>query len=395
MNLRSELPFWLLRNGLTANYPALEGDAKCDALVVGGGISGALLTHELASRGIDVLLVDRRHAAFGSTSASTGLLQYEIDTPLHELIGKVGEQHARRAYLLGVEAIRNLAKAAGKDCAFAKRQSFMLAKNKGHIPVLRREFEARKAAGLQVGWVTEDELREKHGLMRPAAIRSAVAAEMDPYKITHRLLHRAIRKGARVFDRTALCDFGKNVAMTGRGGRIRFRKIFFATGYEVRELLSSHPMEISSTYAYVTEPMPDLDWWPSRRALLWESGEAYLYARTTDDNRILVGGADDEVQNGDRRDARVEAKSRLLHRAFHKLLPSAPETEIAFAWAGAFGHTKDGLPYIGEHAKYPNGYFALGFGGNGITFSMMASKILADLFEGKKNEDATLFRFDR
>jgi len=155
-------------------------------------------------------------------------------------------------------------------------------------------------------------------------------------------------------------------------------------------------MEISSTYAYVTEPMDaKLDWWPARKALLWESGDAYLYARTTDDNRILVGGADDEVQNGDRRDARVEAKVRLLHRKFHTLLPSAPPTEIAFAWAGAFGHTKDGLPYIGEHPGFPNGYFALGFGGNGITFSMMASKILADLFEGKTNEDAILFRFDR
>ena len=128
---------------------------------------------------------------------------------------------------------------------------------------------------------------------------------------------------------------------------------------------------------------------------MWETGKSYLYARTTPDGRVLVGGEDDEVQDPSRRDARLERKSAKLIKKFARLFPEAPPLETAFAWAGAFGHTRDGLAYIGAHPAFPGGYFALGFGGNGITFSVSASLILRDLFLGRRNPDAKIFRFER
>ncbi len=397
MNLRSGLPFWIVRNGLTNVLPALEENITCDALVVGAGISAALLADELVRRSIDTVVVDRRHVAFGSTGASTGLLQYEIDVPLCELKKKVGVEHAERAYWLGVEAVQRLKRLAGKDSGFAQHPSVMVAKNAAHVPALRREYEARVTAGLDVRWLDKSKLLERHGIARPAAIRSAVGAAVDPYRLTNRLLERARSRGARIFDRTNVIRFVHRkrtvLARTERGTTISARRVFFATGYESREVLREKIMKISSTYALVSEPM-NLDWWRDR-ALLWESGDAYLYARTTGDRRIILGGADDEVQNGERRDARVRAKCRAILKQFKRLIPESPEVDVAFAWAGAFGHTADGLAYIGESPEFEKGYFALGFGGNGITFSLMAARILADLFEGKVNSDAAIFRFGR
>jgi len=60
MDLTSELPFWTVRNGLLQVYPPLEKDIHCDALVIGGGVSGALLAHRLINRGVDCVLIDRR-----------------------------------------------------------------------------------------------------------------------------------------------------------------------------------------------------------------------------------------------------------------------------------------------------------------------------------------------
>jgi glycine/D-amino acid oxidase-like deaminating enzyme len=65
------------------------------------------------------------------------------------------------------------------------------------------------------------------------------------------------------------------------------------------------------------------------------------------------------------------------------------------AWAGVFGETKDGLPYIGPHQQFPLGLFALGYGGNGITFSLIAAEIIRDALLGRSNPDAQLFGFDR
>lgn len=381
-----------------ATYPALERDIRCDVLIVGGGITGALMAHEFTRREIDTVLVDRRHIAYGSTSASTGLLQYEIDTPLYDLSGKVGIAAATRAYLLGIDAIERLDKLAGKKSGFFRRKSLMVAKNSKHVRKLNLEFKARKQAGLPVEWITEKELHRRFGINRPAAIHSAVAGEIDPYRFSHHLFQRSLKRGLQIFDRTSVLNYSYEkrhiIAKTERGCRISARSIIFATGYEVREMLPRSTFEISSTYALITEPLPDLDWWRDRH-LVWESGSAYLYARTTEDNRVLIGGADDETASSAKRDERVENKSRLLLKQFSRLFPHAPPLEPAFVWAGAFGHTKDGLAYIGEHPSFPRGYFALGFGGNGITYSALAAPMICDRFQGRKNPDLEIFSFNR
>lgn len=55
----------------------------------------------------------------------------------------------------------------------------------------------------------------------------------------------------------------------------------------------------------------------------------------------------------------------------------------------------DGLPYIGKYKNLLNCFFALGFGGNGITFSQVAGEIIALLIKSKKNKDAAFFSFER
>lgn len=66
-----------------------------------------------------------------------------------------------------------------------------------------------------------------------------------------------------------------------------------------------------------------------------------------------------------------------------------------FAWAGTFGQTKDGLPFIGEHPDFDNTYFVLGFGGNGITFSVVGMEIISALLKSKTHPLSEYYRFGR
>jgi glycine/D-amino acid oxidase-like deaminating enzyme len=259
---------------------------------------------------------------------------------------------------------------------------------------LRKEYEARRRLKLPVTWLDRKELRDS-GIEGPAALRSSIAAEIDPYRFTHRLLRLARGHGLRVFDRTAALDYkttGSQVTVqTDRGRKIGCRQVFFASGYETRDILPKRVVKLKSTYAFISEPVADLQWWKDR-AVIWGTGDPYLYMRTTSDNRVIVGGEDDTVLNPERRDHQLPRKIRRLVRGFGKLLPKT-EIEPAFAWAGVFGGTKDGLGYIGAHPSFPQAYFALGFGGNGIAYSEIASRILTDLFLGRPNRDAEIFRF--
>ena len=109
MDLRTDYPFWLLDKGILGSYPSLEKDLSTEVAIVGAGISGALIAWQLCKAGIRCVMVDRRHVGMGSTAATTGLLQYEIDIPLAELIEKVGHKNAADSYLLCSQAIDELA----------------------------------------------------------------------------------------------------------------------------------------------------------------------------------------------------------------------------------------------------------------------------------------------
>ncbi|MNY46451.1 D-amino acid dehydrogenase small subunit [compost metagenome] len=116
--------------------------------------------------------------------------------------------------------------------------------------------------------------------------------------------------------------------------------------------------------------------------------------RTTDDCRFLIGGEDEEFLDPERRDALIGEKDRKLTKSFQKIFPGQ-DFYSDFAWAGTFGETNDGLPYIGEHKGFRNSYFVCGFGGNGITFSVAGMEMVSDWMKGKKHPLSHWFRFGR
>ena len=88
-----------------------------------------------------------------------------------------------------------------------------------------------------------------------------------------------------------------------------------------------------------------------------------------------------------------EKKSALLQK-LKSLWPRADAT-AEFAWSGAFGQTADGLPLIGEVPGKPHLYAAYGYGGNGITFSFMASRIIAAMMADDRQGWHGDFAIDR
>jgi glycine/D-amino acid oxidase-like deaminating enzyme len=401
MRVRSCETYWLLKNGLINTYPSLRANVRCDVLVIGGGITGSLMAWQFASDGYDTILIDRGDVSLGSTSATTALLQYEIDTPLYSMIDVVGEQAARDCYTGGVDAISKLGaliQGRGINCDFERRSSIYVAHNKGQSINLQKEYACRAAAGIDVQWLSTQELKDDYGAVGFGAIRSSAAACLDGYCLAHALLNDAATMyGLRIYDHTeiehiAYQSSGNHLYVRG-GWNIDASKIIFATGYETLSFLKDKVAELISTYACVSEPFETLPA-PLRENIFWTTDDPYLYLRSTADNRILVGGADVPFKNAKGRDALIDKKELALVKQLKHLLPNL-DIIPDFTWAGTFGVTKDSLPYIGPHPDYPNSYFVLGFGGNGITFSVMAMEILSDALAGRKNKFLDYFRFQR
>jgi glycine/D-amino acid oxidase-like deaminating enzyme len=398
--LRSCQPYWILKNGLLAVYPPLEQNATCEVAVLGAGITGALLATYLCREGVDTLLLDKRDVAMGSTAASTALLMHEIDVPLSQLARKLDPACATRAYYLGLEAINaieSLTRGLGDDCGFARKECVCIASGARDVKGLREEFEHRKAAGFDVEFLGAQELAERSALKAPAAILSRGNAQVDPFRLTHRLLAQSCERGLRVYDRSEVTEIervgGGVLLKTRRGPTVQARKVIFATGYESQKYLREDVGELTSTFALVSEPLESGNAWQDR-FILWETARPYFYLGCTADGRALLGGEDDPYAGSHQSSEVLEHKSRRLAQRFRSLFPTI-NIEIAYVWGGTFAETKDGLPYIGESSELAEAYFALSYGANGITFGQVAAKILTDLYLGRKNSDAELFRFGR
>ncbi len=399
MDIRSNEPYWLIKNSLAKSYASLKEGLSTEVLIVGGGITGALIAYKLIKEGKKVVLIDRRDVCNGSSAASTAMLQYEIDTPLHELIEQRGMTCAVSSYQNCEKAIYDLKKIVDEiksDCQFEFKKSVYFSSTKKDVSFLEKEFEARKVHGFKVKWLNKEQLG-KLGLVAEAGIVSDSGAVMDTYKFANDLLKFCSEKGLQVFDRTELKSVKNEnelqVATTKDDLKIEAQHIIYCTGYESVETLDENIVKLKSTYALASEAFEEM---PKafRNHIYWNTSEPYLYFRGTEDGRIIMGGGDEDFKNAKKRDALLSRKEKKLTKEFNKCFPEI-KYELDYSWAGTFGETKDGLPYFGKPNPDVDQHYVLGFGGNGITFSVMGMDAVLNSLENNPHPFLEYYKFGR
>lgn len=380
--------------------PSVDRDFRCEILVVGAGVTGSLAAEHLASQGHEVCVIDRQRPGLGSTTASTAMLLWEIDRSLNDLTTMYGFERAASIYRRSFGAVSGLAELVnthGLACDMRHKRSLYLAAGQVGARELKAEHELRMRAGLPGEYLDHLTLLEEFGLYREAAIHSIGSADADPLLLCQSLLNVAAMNGVKIFDASAenYDNSGQAVIVELDNGRvIEAKHIVLATGYVMPDFLDSSLHKISSTWAVATPPQGAGGLWRDG-ALIWEASENYSYARTTLDNRIIIGGEDDDqVIEPEERDRLMPAKAEaLLHRL--NGLWSEAEPVAEFVWSGAFGKTTDGLPLIGRVPGHPRIHAAYGYGGNGITYSYLASRMIAASIAGNNQPWFDDFAIDR
>ena len=154
------------------------------------GISGAMAAETLTAAGHSVICIDRRGPLLGSTSATTALVQFELDQPLTKLSAMVGK--ACRAGMAAVSAaVSNLSgriAELGIDCRLTLSSSLYLAGDVLDPSALRDEAEARRQVGIGASYLTRKVLADSFGIDRAGAILSHGNLALDPRKLTAGLL---------------------------------------------------------------------------------------------------------------------------------------------------------------------------------------------------------------
>jgi glycine/D-amino acid oxidase-like deaminating enzyme len=401
--------YWNSINKVPKTYPYLSEDIECDVVVIGAGITGASCAYYFAEAGINTVIVDKNIVGYGSTRASTSILQYEIDSNILGLKGTIGIDKAVDAFKLCKKAlydIESIVKNMDEDCSFGIHDCLYYAYEYADVNMIKEEYELRKQNGFEVELILEENAKERFPFLIKAGIYSKdLAGEVDPYRLTHALISSSEKRGLRIFENTEIIDIKEfedyKILMTKNEFKIKAKKIIIAQGYESRKYIDKKIATLTRTFTIVTEPISKIQEWYNK-CIIRDTNSLYTYLRPTQDNRIIIGGEDLDVggenskmSNLSNDDPVAIEKYNMLEQKLKTFFPSIKDAKIEYKFSGVFGDTKDSLPYFGEYKDNSGIYFNLSYGANGILYAIIGAQLLRDLYLGNRRPELGLFSFDR
>ncbi|KCZ95252.1 putative oxidoreductase [Hyphomonas hirschiana VP5] len=258
---------------------------------------------------------------------------------------------------------------------------------------LAAEAAARRRIGIRAKFLHPSEVLEDYGIDRDGAILSYDSASANPAQLAAGLLRVAQKRGAVIaapVEITEMAELPSGIALATEDGRVLTADhAVFCTGYEFLKKMQSSLHKVTSTWAIATRPLDSMPAW-MRETIVWEASDPYLYFRADPSGRLVAGGEDEPTSKKNTRKSVLQRKSQRIAAKLENLT-GVSVGKPEFRWAAPFSVTEDGLPIIDRVEGYDRIFAIMGFGGNGITFSMIAAQIVTAAINGGKDPDAGLF----
>jgi glycine/D-amino acid oxidase-like deaminating enzyme len=383
------------------DHPRLRGELSADVVIIGGGLTGCATAYTCAVAGLKPVLIEADRLGQGSAGRGAGLLLSEPGPSFRAVTGQHGLRAARlifetwrRASLEAAALIRRLSIPCGLDAC----DHFAVAP-RDDGKALRREYEARHTAGLDVRWVPPAGVRKVTALEASGAVRLDACFTLDPHRACLGLAAAAKSRGAAFFERSRVMKVRagtKQVEVVTTGGLLRAGTVIVCTGTATAEFkpLRRH-FKPREQYFVATEPVPAAirKQLASREVTISDTASPRHQIRWTRDDRLLVTGAAQAETPVRKRDAVLVQRTGQLMYELLIMNPVISGLQPEYGWDGAYGETADGIMYIGPHRNYPRHLFALG--GQSLSGAFLAARILARAASGRPDKHDEVFGWTR
>ena len=349
-------------------------------IVVGAGIIGCAVAHELAARGARVHVVDPREPGQGATRASAAILAPYI------------EGHAAPLLTLGVSSLAlydafmaRVQADAGHQLEYERTGTLQVALDAAEAAELAGAARTLEAAGVAHQLLDADGSRS----IEPAISASATAALLVPDHgytaagaLTAALAQAARNRGAAFT--TAQVDAIEPPQVRTSGGTLTADAIVVAAGSWASRLGYAVPV------ADAVKPMRGqlLQLRGGRRPasrVIWGSS---CYLVPWRDGTVLAGATMEDAGFDER--ATAAGVKGLLDAAV-RLLPELAAATFDAVRVGLRPKTADELPAIGRSSTMPGLFYAVGHFRNGVLLAPLTAAMVADLvLDGREWRDAAL-----
>ena len=358
--------------------------ARCDVVIIGGGIVGNSIAYHLGRIGItNTVVLERKQLTSGTTWHAAGLVgQLRASKNLTELAKYT------------TSLFEGLEKETGQATGFKQNGSISIALTDGRMEELLRGASMAKCFGLAVDVVSTAEIKERVPHYNMDGVKGGVFlpkdGQVNPIDVTQALASGARSRGAKIFENTKvtriLVEKGKTVGVETTEGTIMADKVVIASGMWSRELGRSIgvniPLHACEHFYIVSEPIAEL---PRNMPVVRLLDECTYYKE--DAGKLMVGAFEPKAKAWggggiDDEHAFVTLPEDMDH--FEPILTSAinrvPLLETAgiqLFFNGPESFSPDNRYYLGEAPEVKNCYVATGFNSIGIQSSGGAGLVLS------------------
>ncbi|MDO4355736.1 MAG: FAD-dependent oxidoreductase [Clostridia bacterium] len=357
----------------TVNIPKrnkLEQDLSAEVAVIGAGMAGVLIAHQLARRGVHTVVLEANRIGSGQTRHTTAKITSQHGMIYDAMIQKFGEERARQYAQANQQAIdeyERLIRESDIDCNFERLPAYLY--SSAAAEPMRREAEAACRLGIDAHFVAQAVLP----VPVAGAVRFSGQAQFHPLKFL-----RAVASELEIYEETpALSVDGHRIHTPG--GDVRADRIVFATHFPFVNVPGWYFMRMHQERSYVLALQSD--WLP--QGMYYGVDADGLSFRQADGLLLLGGGGHRTGENSG------GGRYELLRQRAEALAPGCREVA---RWSAQDCITLDGLPYIGLYSQStPDWYVATGFAKWGMSTSMVAAMLIAGQLCGQTPNWADVF----
>ncbi|MEZ5444113.1 MAG: FAD-binding oxidoreductase [Lysobacterales bacterium] len=367
------------------SHPPLQGAARADVAVVGGGLTGLSAALELAQRGFDVALLEAETIGWGASGRSGGQIIAGWGCDQSKLENHLGKHDARLLWDWSIEAVDLLRQRIADhqiDCDWRDGHLHVAIKPR-HIGELQHwQRDLADHYDYPTQWWDRDQLQAElpsprylGGLFDPRS------GHLHPLNYTLGVARAARDAGVRCFEGTRVTQLqhGPKVRLRTANGELQADHVVLAGNAYLAGLdrrVHARVMPVG-TYIAATTPLGEA----RARALIpndyaiADTNWALDYFRRSSDHRLLFGG----------RASYSALQPPGLHgnmrRRMRRVFPQLQDVDFDYLWGGNLAITANRAPDFGRVSH--NIYYAQGYSGHGMAVSGLAGRVIAEAIAGQ------------
>ncbi|MFW2542140.1 NAD(P)/FAD-dependent oxidoreductase [Primorskyibacter sp. 2E107] len=365
-------------------FRPLQGAAKADVCVVGGGYTGLSAALHLAEAGMDVVLLEAQRVGFGASGRNGGQLGSGQRLDQMKLEAMVGRDTARLYWDLGEDAkalVRDLIARHRIDCHLKDGVAWS-GTSQGSVRDLHRYADHMSR---HYDYAMEVLDSDAFAALCPSpAYKGGVldmgAAHLQPLTLAIGLARAAEAAGVRICERSEVHDIrdGKTVRIATNGGHVTADHLILAcNGYlgGLAPKVAARVMPINN-FVVATEPLDErCAEVLTRDVAVADDLFVVNYFRLSHDGRLLFGGGESYGYKFPK-DIRAVVRKPML-----QIFPQLADVALDYAWGGTLAITMKRLPHLARLSDTT--LSAGGYSGHGVGNAIQAGKLMAEAVKGQ------------